>query len=172
MKNCIWLPLAFLAHLALAQDNAPQPTLAFPFKGLTLTTPDSTDVPATKVFKTGQPTVVAFWLTTCMPCIAEFGAYSEKMAEWKKITDFQLVAVSIDFPERFKKIKPMVAQHAWPFPVYWDRQRRFKDILPGNLNGLPQVFVFDKSGKLVWQHKKYRPGDETELFEQVKKAGK
>jgi cytochrome c biogenesis protein CcmG, thiol:disulfide interchange protein DsbE len=170
MKYPILVFLTLFFHLALAQKQE-QPILAFPFKGLVLTTPDSIQITAPEVFKKGKPTVVAFWLTTCMPCIAEFGAYTKNWAQWRKETDFQLVAVSIDYPDRFKKIKPLVKQHGWPFPVYWDKARRFKDILPGGLNGLPQVFVFDKTGELVWQHKKYQPGDELELYKVVKKAG-
>jgi cytochrome c biogenesis protein CcmG, thiol:disulfide interchange protein DsbE len=169
MKYLILLFLTLFFQQVFAQKQE-QPTLAYPFKGLTLTTPDSVQVAASEVFKKNKPTVVAFWLTTCMPCVAEFGAYTQNWNQWKKETDFQLFAVSIDFPDRFKKIKPMIKQHGWPFPVYWDRARRFKDILPGGLNGLPQVFVFDKTGKLIWQHKKYQPGDELELYNMVKKA--
>ncbi len=169
MKYTLFPFLIFITQLALSQDRE-QPNLAFPFKGITLTTPDSTQVNAPEVFKKNKPTVLAFWLTTCIPCVAEFGAYTKNWEQWKQETDFQLFAISIDFPDRFKKIKPMAKQHGWPFSVYWDRTRRFKDILPGGLNGLPQVFVFDKTGKLVWQHKKYQPGDELELYNQVKKA--
>jgi hypothetical protein len=40
--------------------------------------------------------------------------------------------------------------------------------MPGELNGLPQVFIFDKNGKLAYRHKGFRPGDEVELFEKIK----
>ncbi len=114
---------------------------------------------------------MAFWLTTCMPCLAEFSAYTQHFTEWKQQADFNLVGISIDFPERFQKIGPMAAERKWPFPVYWDRTRAFKSILPGGLNGMPQVFLFDKTGKLVWQHKGYSPGTEQELFDQIKGLG-
>ena len=42
-----------------------------------------------------------------------------------------------------------------------------------NVVNVPQVFVYDKNGKLFWTHVGYRPGDEQELLSQVKKcAGK
>lgn len=41
-------------------------------------------------------------------------------------------------------------------------------IYAGELNGMPQVFLFDKTGKLVWQHKGYSPGMERVLFEEFK----
>ncbi|MCC6281523.1 MAG: TlpA family protein disulfide reductase [Saprospiraceae bacterium] len=149
-----------------AQQQA-QPTQPFPFS-VTLTQTDSSELDSRKVFETGKPTVVSFWLTTCMPCLAEFAAYTKNYADWKQQTDFNLLGISLDFPGRFNKIAPMAAEKKWPFPVYWDRIRAFKQIMPGGLNGMPQVFLFDKTGKLVWQHKGYSPGMEQVLFEKIK----
>jgi thiol-disulfide isomerase/thioredoxin len=150
----------------LAAQQA-QPSVNFPF-GINLLTPDSAIVNTDKLLQTGKPTVLAFWLTTCMPCQAELGAYARNFSEWEQQAGFRLLAVSIDFEERFVQVKKMAKEKNWPFPVYWDRDRVFKTILPGGLNGLPQVFLFDKNGALVWQHKKYAPGDETMLFEKIK----
>ncbi len=147
----------------------PQPTMPFPFE-LSFLTADSTPIASTAVFKTGKPTVLAFWLTTCPPCQIEFDSYARNLAGWQAETDFNFVAVSIDFPSNFRRIGKMVGEKKWPFPIYWDRTRSFKNILPGGLNGLPQVFLFDKDGLLVWQHKGYRPGDEAELLAKVKEA--
>jgi len=146
-----------------------QPTLPYPF-GITLTTPDSIEINSNAVFAAKKPTVVAFWLTTCAPCMMEFAAYAQNFKTWKEQVDFQLVAISIDFPQRFRQFQQFAREKGWPFPVYWDGPRAFKDILPGGLNGLPQVFLFDKNGKLVWQHRKYQPGDEIALFEELKKV--
>jgi len=151
---------------ALSAQNAPAGD-TFPFN-ITLLKPDSTAVNSKAVLKTGKPTVLAFWLTTCLPCHAELASYASHYAEWQKQADFRLVAISIDFQERFSKVREMAKEKKWPFPVYWDRERAFKTVLPGGLNGLPQVFLFDKNGKLVWQHKKYAPGDENELFAKVR----
>ena len=161
------LPACFLLFATLSSAQVTQPTETFPFN-ITLLKPDSTAVNTKAVLKTGKPTVLAFWLTTCMPCHAELASYSGHYAEWQKQADFDLFAISIDFQERFAKVKQMAAEKKWPFPVYWDKDRAFKFVLPGGLNGLPQVFLFDKNGNLVWQHKKYTPGDEAELFARIK----
>jgi hypothetical protein len=100
--------------------------------------------------------------------MAEFSAYSQNYAQWKQQADFNIVGISIDFPEHFKRIGPLAAEKKWPFPVYWDSARAFKTLLPGGLNGLPQVFLFDKNGTLVWQHKGFYQGMEKELFAQIK----
>ncbi|MCC6463219.1 MAG: TlpA family protein disulfide reductase [Saprospiraceae bacterium] len=114
-----------------------------------------------------KPTVIAFWLTTCMPCHRELATYTANYAEWQKKADFRLLAISTDFPHRFRQIAQIVREKQFPFEVYWDRDRLFRSVLPGGLNGLPQVFIFDKEGKLAWHHKGFRPGDEQEVLAKI-----
>jgi cytochrome c biogenesis protein CcmG, thiol:disulfide interchange protein DsbE len=160
---CVIWCFIHVVIFAQAQNISNQ---TFPFK-VVMTDLDSLPVSTDTLFKRGKPTVMAFWLTTCAPCKMEFAAYAQHYENWKKQADFDLVAISIDWPERFQKIPEMVRQQNWPFPVYWDGNRAFKNLLPGELNGLPQVFIFDKNGRLAWHHKKYLPGDEEELFAKV-----
>ena len=44
--------------------------------------------------------------------------------------------------------------------------------MPGRLNGLPQVFLLDKNGEIVYHKRKYLPGDEDKLFEAIKEANR
>ncbi|MBV6442964.1 MAG: Thiol-disulfide oxidoreductase ResA [Saprospiraceae bacterium] len=166
MKLPFLLP-ALLTFSTYATAQNAQPTANFPFN-IPMLKPDSTAVNTNDILKKGKPTVLAFWLTTCVPCQVELTAYAKNFSKWQKEADFRLLAVSIDFPERFQKVKQMAMEKNWPFPVYWDYTRAFKAVLPGSLNGLPQVFLFDKNGTLVWQHKKYVTGDELKLFEKIK----
>ncbi len=163
-------PLLLAFYFAFANSvvaQIAQPSVQFPFN-IAMLKPDSTTVNTNDLLKKGKPTVLAFWLTTCMPCQMELGSYAQHFADWQKEADFQLLAISIDFPERFPQVKKMAKEKKWPFPVYWDNTRAFKTTLPGGLNGLPQVFLFDKNGTLVWQHKKYATGDEAVLFAKIK----
>lgn len=38
-----------------------------------------------------------------------------------------------------------------------------------SVNNIPHTFLVDGSGKIVWQHNSYSPGDEEELYELVNK---
>ena len=118
--------------------------------------------------KEKKPTVLAFWLTTCIPCHMELATYTANYSQWKSEADFNFYAISIDFPHNFRKIAPIVKEKQFPFEVYWDRDRLFRSVMPGELNGLPQVFIFDKDGKLAYRHKGFRPGDEIALFAKIK----
>ena len=44
--------------------------------------------------------------------------------------------------------------------------------MPGNINGLPQVFLYDAEGNIVYHKRKYRSGDEDMLFEKIKALNK
>ena len=167
MLKYFTLALLCIACLSPVFGQQEQPVEPYPFH-VTLTQTDSTEIASAKVLTTGKPTVLAFWLTTCMPCMAEFKAYTQQYDEWKKEADFQLIGISLDFPQRFRQISTVAAAQKWPFPVYWDSTRAFKSLMPGGLNGVPQVFLFDKKGTLVWQHKGFYPGMEGEMFSRIK----
>ena len=120
----------------------------------------------------GQPTVLLFWLTTCAPCRLELKAVAEKYEKWRSEADFNLYAVSIDWPHNAEAFMERVEQSGWPFPAYHDFRREFGAIMPGNLNGLPQVFILDGNGKIIHHKRKYRPGDEDAWFEVVRSLAK
>ena len=121
-----------------------------------------------EIFETGKPTVVLFWLTTCYPCKIEMAAIEKKYEDWKNETDFNLVAISTDFDKNYEKYLKMVEDKDWPWDVYHDTNREFRKVMPGELNGLPQTFVFDKDGNIAYHKRKYRPGDEDTLYDKVK----
>lgn len=112
----------------------------------------------------GKPTVILFWLTTCAPCRRELAAYAAKFEQWQQEADFNLYAISIDFPKNRESFEKMVKENNWPFPAYLDLNREFRLIMPGELNGLPQLFVLDANGKIIHHKRKYLPGDEDKLF--------
>lgn len=116
----------------------------------------------------GKPTILLFWLTTCAPCAMEMKAISEKYENWQKETDFNLVAISTDFSKNYPKFVKRVEEKNWPWKTYNDVNREFRKVMPGGLNGLPQTFILDKEGKVVFHKRKYSTGDEDKLYEEVK----
>lgn len=120
----------------------------------------------------GRPTVMMFWLTTCNPCSRELASIKLNYDSWQREVPFNLVALSEDREENYPAFINRVNTESWPFRAFWDQNRDFKQLMPGSLNGLPQTFIFDKKGKLVWQKKGYLPGWESEIFEQIKNASR
>ena len=126
----------------------------------------STDVLPTKK----KPLVLFFWMTTCGPCRQELEAIKTVYADWKKETDFKMIAISLDFPDYYPKFLERVKKEGWQFEALFDVKREFPYVMPyGGLNGLPQVFVMNEKGETTYHHRRYVPGDEKELFDAIKK---
>lgn len=118
--------------------------------------------------KNGKPTVVLFWLTTCFPCRVEMKAIQKEIDTWKAETDFNIVAISTDFEKNYDSFVKRVEESNWSFDAYVDVNREFRKVMPGALNGLPQSFIFDKNGEIVYHKRKYITGDEHKLYAKVK----
>ncbi len=141
----------------------------FPYD-IDLKNADGQVVNSSKLFKKNKrATVLLFWMTTCGPCRMELNAISSKFDTWKKKTDFDFYAISIDFSDRVEQFNTRVKESKWPFPAYMDIHREFRSVMPGELNGLPQLFVLDQKGSVLYHTRRYMPGDEDKLFEALQK---
>lgn len=115
---------------------------------------------------TAKPTVVSFWATWCKPCLRELNAIHDVLPDWEDVVDFRMIAISVDDSRSVHKVAPFVKGRAWDFEVYLDPNSDLKRAL--NVSTVPHTFLFDASGKLVWQHNGYSEGDEEELLEKIK----
>ena len=104
-----------------------------------------------------RPVVLMFWMTTCGPCRSELAELERLIPEWQARVDFAFVPVSLDFARRGAAFHAMAG--GFPWTSYRDVDREFPKVMPGGLNGVPQIFVFDARGEQVFYRRKYRPGD-------------
>ncbi len=117
------------------------------------------------------PMIISFWSTTCKPCIRELNAVNDQLIDWLDQADFRVIAVSIDDSRSASKAKAMASGYGWSdFTVLYDKNQDFKRAL--NVNLVPQVFVVDATGSIVYSHTGYNPGGEAELFQQILKLQK
>ncbi|MEM0995386.1 MAG: TlpA disulfide reductase family protein [Bacteroidota bacterium] len=124
---------------------------------------------SSKLFaQNGKPTVLLFWMTTCVPCQYELAAIHKKYDSWTKEADFNFYAISMEMPKYAHQFAPHVKKKAWQFEAYFDFERQFRYIMPDGLNGLPQTFLLDKDGEIVYHKRKYRMGDEDILFDEIR----
>lgn len=120
----------------------------------------------------GTPMIVSFWSTSCKPCIRELDAVYDALPDWLEEADFRVVAVSTDDSRLLAKAKSFAEGRGWgeDFVLLFDKNQDFMRAM--NVSVVPHVFVLDAKGKVVYSHTSYVPGNETELFEAVKKCGK
>lgn len=119
----------------------------------------------------GKITVLSFWATWCAPCKRELDAITELYPTWVSEYNTRLVAITIDNARALTQVKPLIQEKGWEFDVLVDSKQELQQAL--NFQAIPQTFVVDANGNIVYQHEGYTPGDEYELEKIIKDlAGK
>lgn len=95
---------------------------------------------------------------------------SDEIGDWDAGFPLRIYAVSIDDSRSLQRAIALFRGSGWDGIVpLFDTKGNLRRAL--NVSGVPHVFVYDKEGKLSYTHIGYRPGDEIELLEQVRKLG-
>lgn len=155
--------LVFAASTCFAQESATKSEIA----AAQVKTLDGKTVSTSTFTNDGKPMIIDFWATWCKPCVAELNAISEDYADWKAETGVKLIAISIDDARTMASVAPFVAGKGWDYEVFLDPNSDFRRAM--NVNNVPHTFLLDGNGKIVAQHNTYAPGDETKLYEEIKK---
>lgn len=157
--------LGFFTFASFAQTSEGQKIPATDLKTL-----DGKTVNASTLSNDGKPMIIDFWATWCKPCKKELDAISEVYEEWQKETGVKLIAVTIDDSRSSGRAGADVKTHGWTYDIYLDSNQDFKRAL--NVGDIPQVFVVNGKGEIVWTHNGYVDGSEAHLYEIVKKVAK
>ena len=161
MKLAQLLPaiaLLFCTSVLSAQKQLPDADLK---------TLDGATVNLSDYAQDGKVTVISFWATWCKPCQAELDAIADMYPDWQEEYDMELVAITIDTRRQLAKVKPLVESKQWEYTILSDANNELRYAL--GFQSIPQTYVLDKSGKIVWEHSGYVPGNEYELEEVVAK---
>ncbi len=154
----------FSSTVASAQDNRSLPSVE-------VRTLDGQTVNIQDYAKEGKLTVLSFWATWCSPCKKELDAIADLYPFWQDDYDVEFIAVTIDTQRQLAKVKPMVESKGWAYTILSDANQELQNAL--NFQTIPQTFVVDQNGQIVYSHSGYVPGDEYELEDKLKKlAGK
>lgn len=135
------------------------------FPALTLKTLDGRAYDMNKSFSKNKLTVISFWATWCSPCKKELDSMKSLYQSWKS-SGIEVVVVTIDDIQQLNKVKPMVEQKKWDYTVLSDVNRESLKKL--GFQSVPQTFVVDAAGNIVYSHSGYTPGDEHSLDKKLK----
>ncbi len=168
MKVLNLLFLAIVFSLSSAFTTTVPPTLASTeskIPSLQLKTLDGQSVDIYDYIKEGQLTVISFWATWCTPCKAELDALTDFYPDWRDDYNVELLAVTIDNARGLSKVPAEVTTKGWEFTVLSDVNSESMNVL--EFQTIPQTFVVDGEGHVVYAHNGYTAGDEYELDEKL-----
>ena len=135
-----------------------------------LKTLDGKNINANTFSNDGKPMIIDFWATWCKPCKKELDAIAEVYEEWQKETGVKLIAITIDDSRSSARAGADVKTHGWAYEIYLDSNQDFKRAL--NVGDIPQVFIVDGKGNIVWSKNGYVDGSEAHIYEILKKVAK
>lgn len=118
----------------------------------------------------GTPVIISFWASWCSPCKRELDVMSEVYPEWKKNYGVELIAITTDDSRGLAKVPGIVASKGWPFIVLADTNNELQQAL--GFQSIPETFLLDGAGNIIYTHSGYNLGDELELEEKIKEIVK
>lgn len=136
-----------------------------PFPSINIKTLDGKTINTSDYTSKGKITVVSFWATWCTPCKRELDVINEVYAEWAEKYNLQLLAITIDDARGLTKVPAMVKSKGWEFTVLADSKQELQQAL--NFQTIPQTFLLNDKGEIVYAHNGYNPGDEIELEHKI-----
>ena len=115
--------------------------------------------------QSGHPTLISFWATWCKPCKLELTNMADLYPEWKEKYGLEIVAISTDNARTLPKVKSIVSQKRWDYTVLTHSTRELQNLL--NFQTIPEAFLLDGKGNIIYRHSGYISGDEDELDEKL-----
>ena len=157
LKTIFSVLLVSLAMVASASNG--------PFPSLNIKTLDGKTVNTHDYTKNGKITIVSFWATWCTPCKRELDVVNELYDEWVEKYDVQLLAITIDDARGLTKVPALVQSKGWEFTVLADTRQELMQLL--NFTTVPQTFLLNQNGEIVYAHNAFNNGDEIELEKKI-----
>lgn len=158
MKYLLFLTIALLSSAFIQLDNL--------FPDVSLKNLEGQTVKISDITSEHKKTIVSFWASWCKPCKLEMDAIADYYEEWQEEYDVEFIAITIDNARGLAKVPGIIATKDWPYTFLSDVNQDLQRAL--NFQTIPQTFVVDQSGEIIYSHNGYTPGDELELEEILK----
>jgi|WetSurMetagenome_2_1015567.scaffolds.fasta_scaffold05725_4 cytochrome c biogenesis protein CcmG, thiol:disulfide interchange protein DsbE len=106
------------------------------------------------------PIVLNFWATWCGPCILEMKNLKKTYARYAA-AGLQMLSISIDDNKTQPQIPSIVRTYKFPYTILLDEN---KDVYKAyHVANVPQIFIIDAQGNIVYNHQGYQKGDEKKV---------
>lgn len=112
----------------------------------------------------GKVVMLNFWASWCGPCRQEFPILDEMYRKYQPM-GFTLLGVNVE--SETKDAERFLAATPVSFPVAFDRENAVSGKY--GVSAMPTTLLVDRKGNVRWLHRAYKPGDENEYLNQVRK---
>lgn len=111
-------------------------------------------------------TLLDFWATWCKPCNKAIPELNKLYSQFHS-KGVNLIGINCDGPRSVAKVAPLSKSLQIEYPVLLDMNAELMNDL--NLSAYPTLIMVNSSGKVVWIHEGYVPGDEMVIQKEIEK---
>jgi peroxiredoxin len=97
----------------------------------------------------GRPVLIAFWATSCAPCVEELPDLMRLYRELQP-RGFELVAVAMPYDPPLQ-VQAFAQQHSVPYPIALDVMGKAAQAF-GGVDFIPTAFLLNPAGDVVLRH--------------------
>jgi len=111
-------------------------------------------------------TLIDFWATWCKPCNKAIPGLNKLYSKFHS-KGVNLIGINCDGPRSVAKVGPLSKSLQIEYPVLLDMNAELMNDL--NLSAYPTLLLVNSSGKVIWIHEGYVPGDELVIQKEIEK---
>jgi len=111
-------------------------------------------------------TLIDFWATWCKPCNKAIPELNKLYSKFHS-KGVNLIGINCDGPRSVAKVGPLSKSLQIEYPVLLDMNAELMNDL--NLSAYPTLLMVNSSGKVIWIHEGYVPGDELVIQKEIEK---
>jgi len=115
-------------------------------------------------FNNDGPVIINFW-TTWWPFCERQLAYLDQINTSFSNTGLKMLNINVNGPKILNLVKPYVRKRKYKFDVSIDPQSKLADKL--SVEGIPTLFLVDKSGNIIYRSSGYVDGYENEYLKEL-----
>ena len=112
----------------------------------------------------GQVVMINFWATWCGPCRQEMPLLESIYKKYNKM-GFTLIGVNVE-PDS-KPAEDWLKATPVSFPILFDTKSEVSKMY--EVSGMPSTVILDRKGNVAFIHHGYKPGDENEYQDSIRK---
>ena len=110
------------------------------------------------------PILIDYWALWCSPCLKEM-PHLDKLQDEFSDEGFRVLAVNLDTERSVSKVKSYIRSKGYDLEVALDPAQETYRRLNGK--AMPYSLLVDRTGKIIYRHSGYAPGDEKVLRKKV-----